>query len=105
MTAVHSAVPDVSAISGRICSGDQFIASASQKEKIVSNFGGLCCEMEGAAVAQVCFLNKVPFVVIRAISDSAEEESGVSFETFLKTAAKRCASVVQEMTASLTDQT
>ena len=99
MTAVHSAVPDISVISGRICSGDQFVASALQKEKIVSNFGGLCCEMEGAAVAQVCFLNKVPFVVIRAISDSAEEESGVSFETFLKTAAAHCAAVVEEMIA------
>ena len=97
--AVRRAAPDAKIVEGRVCSGDQFIASASQKEKIVSNFGGLCCEMEGAAVAQVCFLNKVPFVVIRAISDSAEEESGVSFETFLKTAAARCAAVVEEMIA------
>lgn len=103
--AVRKTAPEARAVEGRVCSGDQFISSAAQKEAITSLFGGKCCEMEGGAIAQVCFLNRVPFVIIRAISDSADEESSISFETFLETAAKRCASVVQEMTASLTDQT
>ena len=55
--------------------------------------------MEGGAIAQVCWLNKVPFVIIRAISDAAEEDSSISYETFMETAAKRCAAVVQEMVA------
>ena len=99
--AVRKTAPEVKAVEGRVCSGDQFISSDAQKEAITSLFGGKCCEMEGGAIAQVCFLNRVPFVVIRAISDSADEESGVSFEAFLETAARRCAAVVLEMTASL----
>ena len=102
--AVRKTAPEVKAVEGRICSGDQFISSAAQKEAITAVFGGACCEMEGASIAQVCFLNHVPFVVIRAISDSADEDSGVSFETFLETAARRCASVVEEMAASVGNQ-
>ena len=97
VTAVQKAAPDAKAVEGRICSGDQFISSAARKADITAAFGGLCCEMEGGAIAQVCTINQVPFVIIRAISDAAEEESHVSFETFLETAAKRCAAVVREM--------
>lgn len=82
---------------GRVCSGDQFISSREQKEKIIKEFGGLCCEMEGGAIAQICFLNKTPFVVIRAISDKADESGDVSFEQFEKEAARRCAMVVHKM--------
>ena len=88
-----------------LTAGDQFISSGSQKAAIVSDFGGLCCEMEGGAIAQVCWLNKVPFVIIRAISDSADEDSGVSFETFMEAAAKHCAAVVQEMITLPASQT
>ena len=97
LAAVQKTAPEAKAVEGRVCSGDQFISSASQKEAITSLFGGTCCEMEGAAIAQVCWLNKVPFVIIRAISDAAEEDSSISYETFMETAAKRCAAVVQEM--------
>ena len=82
---------------GRVCSGDQFIASAEQKEKIVSNFGGLCAEMEGAAIAQVCYLNHIPYVIIRAISDKADHSEEVSFEEFKSMAAERCAAIVRNM--------
>jgi adenosylhomocysteine nucleosidase len=99
LAAVQKAAPEAKAVEGRVCSGDQFISSAAQKEAITSRFGGECCEMEGGAIAQVCWLNKVPFVIIRAISDAAEEDSSVSYETFMETAAKRCAAVVQEMIA------
>lgn len=103
--AARKAAGDVQTVEGRICTGDQFISSGSQKAAIVSDFGGLCCEMEGGAIAQVCWLNKVPFVIIRAISDSADEDSGVSFETFMEAAAKHCAAVVQEMITLPASQT
>ena len=58
--AVKSSAPDVHVYEGRVCSGDQFISTSAQKEKITSDFGGLCCEMEGGAVGQVCAANGVP---------------------------------------------
>ena len=67
--AANEVAPEISVFEGRICSGDQFISTREQKETITGNFGGMCCEMEGAAVAQACYLNETPFVVIRAISD------------------------------------
>ena len=92
---------DVKAYEGRICSGDQFISTKEQKDKIVSNFGGLACEMEGAAVAQACYLNNIPFVIIRAISDKSDGSQSVEFETFKASAAKNCVKIVQEMVGSL----
>ena len=93
--------PDITVMEGRICSGDQFIASHAQKAAIVSAFGGLCCEMEGAAVAHACTLNHVPFVILRTISDQAEEGEQVSYTVFAASAAHFCASVVREMITEL----
>lgn len=92
---VKAVAPEVSAFEGRICSGDQFIASKEQKEKIISTFGGLCCEMEGAAIAQVCYMNSTPFVIIRAISDKADDSEEMSFEEFKKEAGARCAAIAR----------
>ena len=100
--AAKECAPDVHAFEGRICSGDQFISTSEQKEAIISNFGGLCCEMEGAAVAQVCYLNDTPFVVIRAISDKYNGENSVDYETFKESAAKNCAEIVEYMVSHLT---
>ncbi len=72
---------------GRIASGDQFIASAEQKNRIVSLFGAKACEMEGAAIAQACLTAGVPFGVLRAISDSADGSSPVAYTEFLPEAA------------------
>ena len=80
---------------GRVCSGDQFISSQEAKDRIISEFGGDCVDMEGAAVAQVCYVNKIPFIILRAVSDKADESSPVSFEEFEKQAAKNSASLVQ----------
>jgi len=82
---------------GRIATGDQFIGTKEQKQRIESLFGGMCAEMEGGAIAQVCFLNKIPFVVARAISDKADEKSPMSFEKFLSFAAKNSADIVLKM--------
>jgi adenosylhomocysteine nucleosidase len=95
--AVRTVLPQVSAVEGRVCSGDQFISSQEAKDRIVSEFDGDCAEMEGAAIAQVCYANKIPFVILRAISDKADDSSSVSFEKFEKQAAKNSATLVQFM--------
>lgn len=86
---------------GRVCSGDQFIASGVQKERICRSFGGACCEMEGAAIAQVCHLNHIPWVVIRAISDGADDAEEISFARFAEETARACAQIVRTMIVRL----
>lgn len=95
--AVHATAPDIKAFEGRICTGDQFVSSKEQKETIKANFGGMCCEMEGGAIAQACYLNNTPFVIIRAISDKADDSEEMSYEIFKKDAALRSASIVRYM--------
>ena len=97
MEAIKEVAPDIKGVEGRVCSGDQFIVSSEQKQTITSNFGGLCAEMEGAAVAQVCYLNDVPFVVIRAISDKTDGSQHIEFDQFTKEAAKNCIKIIEYM--------
>ncbi len=99
--AVEEKAPEAHAFEGRVCSGDQFISEKEQKDKITGNFGGLCCEMEGAAVAQACYLNKTPFVIIRAISDKSDGSQQVEFSEFEAEAAANCAAIVQYMVENL----
>ena len=98
--AAEEVAPEIKVFEGRVCSGDQFIASREQKETIIENFGGKCCEMEGGAIAQACYLNGTPFVIIRAISDKADASEEVSFQEFEATAAMRCAAIVRYMIAN-----
>ena len=98
---VKEAVPGVHVFEGRICSGDQFISEREQKDKIISDFGGVCCEMEGAAVAQACYLNDTPYVIIRAISDKMDGSHSVEYETFKVSAAENCAKSVLVMIKKL----
>ena len=98
--AAQEAGPDIHVFEGRVCSGDQFISTKEQKDEIISNFGGLCCEMEGAAIAQTCYLNDVPFVIIRAISDKPSETEFVDYKVFEPKAAKLCAEIVEYMITS-----
>ena len=74
---------------GVIASGDQFISSSEKKEAIVKNFGAIACEMEGAAIGHVCYVNRVPFCVLRAISDSADGSSHMDYPTFVGMAAEQ----------------
>lgn len=73
---------------GRVASGDVFVSDKTVKQKIISNCNPFCVEMEGTAIAHTCFLHKIPFVIIRSISDSADD--GVKGEYFFnkETAAK-----------------
>lgn len=73
---------------GRIASGDKFIASKEDKDRIVNDFSADACEMEGCAIAQTAFVNGTPFAVVRAISDSADGEATMDYPTFLPLAAK-----------------
>ena len=79
---------------GTIASGDQFVASAEQKKQIICDTGALCTEMEGAAVAHTAWRNGVPFVIIRAISDKADNSAQMDYPTFEAIAAQRCAEVI-----------
>ena len=78
---------------GIIASGDQFIASKVQKDFIISEFSAIACEMEGASVAHVCYVNNVKFLVLRAISDSADNSSHMDYPTFLKMASENSTKV------------
>lgn len=100
-TAIKAAAPDLGVFEGRVCSGDQFISSGEVKDAIKRDFDGMCTEMEGAAIAQGCYLNNVPFLIIRAISDKADGSDIVDYPVFEAKAAKDCAALVLEMIANL----
>ena len=89
--------PDINVLTGLVVSGDQFISSREVKDRLVSLFHGDCAEMEGAAVAQASYLNGLPFVIIRAISDKADDSAGeIDFPTFEKQAAEHGAKLTVE---------
>ncbi len=97
ISAVREAAPDVGVFEGQVISGDQFISTQAKREQLMDEFKGYCAEMEGAAIAQTAWLNKIPFVIIRAISDTADERSQVSYDVFEKKAAHDCAAIVMYM--------
>lgn len=74
--------PDIKIFVGRVVSGDQFISDKEKKQQLIDNFGGFCTEMEGAAIAQVCYLNHIGCLIIRAISDKADDSATVDYPTF-----------------------
>lgn len=82
---------------GTIATGDIFCTSIKMKDKIRQKFNADCVEMEGAAIAQVCFLDKIPFVIIRSISDSPNEKNHMEFNEYLEMASERCASFIQTL--------
>lgn len=86
---------------GRIASGDQFVSSSELKNRILENTAALCTEMEGAAIAHAAWRNGIPFVIIRAISDKADNSADMDYPTFEAIAAKRCAAVTQTLAALL----
>ena len=85
------------ALSGTVASGDVFVADRQRKDYIRSAFGAIACEMEGASIGQVCYVNSVPFVVIRAISDGGDEEAAMSYDRFVAVAAENSVKLVCEI--------
>lgn len=75
-------VPEVSVFEGRVVSGDQFVSDKGKKDWLVENFDGYCTEMEGAAIAHAAYLNGIPFLIIRAISDKADDSASMDYPTF-----------------------
>ncbi|MCI8961016.1 MAG: 5'-methylthioadenosine/adenosylhomocysteine nucleosidase [Lachnospiraceae bacterium] len=74
--------PDIRAHEGRVLTGDQFISDKAKKQWLTSTFGGACTEMEGAAIAQAAYLNQVPVLIIRAISDKADDSASMDYGAF-----------------------
>ena len=93
--ACKEAVPEIQVFTGRVVSGDQFISDRSVKERIAERFGGMCTEMEGAAIAQAAYLNQIPFVIIRAISDKADDSATVDYPTFERQAIAHSVALVE----------
>ena len=88
---------------GRVATGDQFVADKNLKEKIIANTDAFCTEMEGAAIAHTAWKNGVPFVIIRAISDKADDSAEMDYPTFEAAAAQRCAQVTQSLAKRLSE--
>lgn len=95
--AAAAVVPQKRVVEGRVCSGDQFVADSAKKRSLGSDFGAVCCEMEGAAVAQVCAMNAIPFVLIRAISDKADDLGHLSYQGLFEAFARHNAAIVRHM--------
>lgn len=88
---------------GRVASGDQFICSREQKETIIANTQAICAEMEGASIAHAAYRNGVPFVILRAISDKADDSAEMDYPTFEALAAQRCAQVTMNLAKNLAE--
>ncbi len=99
--AAQKTAPGTAVHQGRVASGDQFVCRVEDKQRIAGEFGALCCEMEGAAIAHACWRNDVPFVVMRAISDKADGSDRMSYDEFEVKAANRCAGIMRAMLAEL----
>ena len=87
---------DFKILVGTIASGDIFCTDIKMKEKIRNKFEADAIEMEGAAIAQVCKLDDIPFIVIRGISDSPNGNNEITFEQYLEKASKRCAQIIEK---------
>ncbi len=89
---------------GTIASGDIFCTEIEMKNQIYANFKADCVEMEGAAIAQVSYLNNVPFIVIRSISDTPNGNNAITFDQFVELASKRCARILKEVLKDITKE-
>ncbi|SFQ06779.1 adenosylhomocysteine nucleosidase [Lachnospiraceae bacterium XBB1006] len=93
--------PDIHVYEGRVLTGDQFVSGDEKKKYLVDTFGGFCTEMEGAAIAHTAYLNNVPFLIVRAISDKADNSAHEDYPTFEKKAVERSVRLIYEMAGRL----
>ena len=101
--ACEESVPGIQVFTGRVVSGDQFISDKKVKARIIGQFGGMCTEMEGAAIAQAAWLNQIPFVIIRAVSDKADDSATVDYPTFERQAIAHSVALVENFVGRLRD--
>lgn len=88
-------------LSGTIASGDQFIADKTKKTYIKEAFSAIACEMEGAAIGQVCYVNGTPFGILRSISDNGDESAGMSYDKFIGVAVENSVKILTEFLDNL----
>lgn len=94
-------ISDLNTFVGRIVSGDIFVADIEKIKWLEKEFSALSCEMEGASIAHVCYLNSIPFVVIRSISDNANNGAHIDYEKFIPIAVKNSTTILKEMILSM----
>ncbi len=82
---------------GRIVSGEGFVSDTRLKDKLINDYSPACVEMEGSAIGHVAFINNIPFLILRCISDQADEDAAMLYEHFEELAANQSAAVVLEM--------
>lgn len=93
--------PDINVVTGRVVSGDQFIADMVKKEQLITDFHPLCTEMEGAAIAHAAYLNGVPFLIVRAISDKADHSAKMDYPTFEAKAIEHTVNLMTALVAEI----
>ena len=93
--------PEIQVFTGRVASGDQFIDSKEKKTRIHDTFDACCTEMEGAAIAQAAWLNKIPYLIIRSISDKADDSAHMDYDVFEAKAAANSVRLVTAMAKAL----
>ena len=93
--------PDIHTFVGRVVTGDQFISDKGKKKWLTDTFGGYCTEMEGAAIAQACYLNSIPFLIVRAISDKADDSATVDYPAFEAKAIIHSVNLLTEIVRSI----
>lgn len=93
--------PDVHVYEGRVVTGDQFISDKEKKAWLVETFGGYCTEMEGAAIAHAAYLNHIPFLIVRSISDKADDSATMDYPEFEAKAVEHSVRLIAEMAGRL----
>lgn len=93
--------PDIASFTGRVVSGDQFISNKDKKNWLIENFDGCCTEMEGAAIAQAAYLNEIPFLIVRAISDKADDSAGMDYAVFEAKAVEHSVNLLREFAKNI----
>lgn len=93
--------PDIHVHEGRVVTGDQFVSSKEKKAWLIETFDGCCTEMEGAAIAHVAYLNNIPFLIVRAISDKADDSAEMDYPTFEAKAIEHSVRLMVEMAGRL----
>lgn len=100
-TACEKVNPDIKVLEGRVVSGDQFVSDKGKKQWLIENFAGDCTEMEGAAIAHAAYLNQVPFLIIRAISDKADDSASMDYPAFEAKAIEHSVRLILELCSLL----
>ena len=101
LSSCEEANPGLHTTVGRVVSGDQFISDREVKERLIAEFHADCTEMEGASIAHASYLDGLPFVVIRAISDKADDSARMDYPAFEREAAGHCARLVEALVNKL----